>query len=45
MSSDADNKTLVIFEILKKLVVKQEIYPLAGGAKLEKKAEDVKNGS
>jgi len=27
MSSDADNKTLVIFEILKKLVVKQEICP------------------
>ena len=27
MSSNADNKTLVIFEILKKLVVKQEICP------------------
>ena len=27
MSSDADNKTLVIFEILKKLVTKQEICP------------------
>ena len=27
MSSDADNKTLVIFEILKKLVAKQEICP------------------
>ena len=26
MSSDADNKTIVIFEILKKLVAKQEIY-------------------
>ncbi len=28
MSSDADNKTLVVFEILKKLVAKQEICPL-----------------
>ena len=27
MSSDADNKTIVIFEILKKLVAKQEICP------------------
>lgn len=26
MSSDADNKTIIIFEILKKLVAKQEIY-------------------
>ena len=26
MSSDADNKTIAIFEILKKLVAKQEIY-------------------
>jgi hypothetical protein len=27
MSSNTDNKTLIIFEILKKLVAKQEIYP------------------
>lgn len=26
MSSDAENKTIVVFEILKKLVAKQEIY-------------------